>query len=184
MNVIKKLLSLFNVVAFICFGLSFLAYQNMQKAPPVPELPPLKLSEKSLVELKIFYSDIDVEKMRALVRKIQVESKDKVRLAQAAANIWAQGSGVKGGGVLDAVPKGSKTPQVYLRGDHYIVNLPAKYAKLGYGSSAERMMICTLTRTLLEIAGKDVYYLVNSQSVDVLRHIDLREPFTRQDCAS
>lgn len=181
-SVLKRFFSLFNVISLLVLAVSAYAYQVMQKPPAVPKLPPLKLSENSAVELKIYYPDNMLDRMRPIRRRLKVTSKDRSRLAQAAINAWAKGPGMKGSGALEVLPSKAQIPQVYLRGQHFIVNLPSNYTKLNYGSSAERMLICTLTRTLLDISGKDVYFLLGGKSVDALRHIDLREPFTAQDC--
>ena len=51
------------------------------------------------------------------------------------------------------------------------------------GTSGERMLLCTVTRTLLELKGQDVTFLLGGKNVDTLGHLDLREAFTGQDCA-
>ena len=125
--------------------------------------------------------DPQVRALKMEVRTLQVTQKDVGTLAQAALNVWAQGPNTSGS--LPVVPKGTPAPRVYLRGAHYYVNLPDAYLRLKYGTSGERMLLCTLTRTLLETRGQDVTFLVGGQNVDTLGRLDLREPYTRQDCA-
>ena len=78
---------------------------------------------------------------------------------------------------------GTPSPKVYLRGQHYYVDLPEAYTKLRYGASGERMLLCTLTRTLIEQKGQDVTFLVAGQNVEALGRMDLTQPFTASDCA-
>ena len=81
------------------------------------------------------------------------------------------------------VPAGTAAPRVYYRSAHYYVDFPEAYGKLRYGTSGERMLLCTVTRTLLELKGQDVTFLLGGKNVDTLGHLDLREAFTGQDCA-
>lgn len=182
MSILRRLLSLFNVLALLALVAAAYAYQAVQRPPELPEAPKLELAERHGVKLKVYYSDAQVQSMRAVERTMQVVEENPTSLAQAALNAWAQGPGTAGGGVLAVVPSGTDAPRVYVRGPHYYVDLQPAYTRLNYGSSGERMLICTLTRTLLERGGRDVTFMVNGKMVETLGHIDLREPFERQDC--
>lgn len=182
MSALRRLLSLFNVLALLALAAAAYAYQAVQRPPALPTPPRLELAERHGVKLKVYYSDAQVQSLRAVERTMQVVEENPTSLAQAALNAWAQGPGVADGGVLAVVPKGTDAPRVYVRGGHYYVDLQPAYTKLGYGSSGERMLICTLTRTLLERGGQDVTFMVNGKMVDTLGHLDLRRPFQRQDC--
>lgn len=183
MNALKRFFSLFNVMALLLLGAAYLALEWVQKPPATPALPKLELSELHDVKLTVYYPDSQVQTMRAVSRTMQVTEETTTSLAQAALNAWALGPGVEGGGVLRAVPKNTPAPRVYVRGLHYFVDLPAAYTKLNYGSSSERMMFCTMTRTLLDKKGSDVTFLVDGKNVETLGKIDLDEAFTRNDCA-
>ncbi|ANE44888.1 GerMN domain-containing protein [Deinococcus puniceus] len=177
----KRLFSLFNVVTLLLLAAAYTAYQTVQKPPPKPDAPKLQLAQQRDVKVKVYYSDAQVQDMKAETRTVQVTQENPGALAQAALNVWAGGPSTAGN--LAVVPKGTAAPRVYIRGAHYFVDLPSAYQNLKYGSSGERILLCTLTRTLLETRGEDVTFLVNGQDVDTLGHLDLREAFTRQDCA-
>lgn len=176
----KRLFSLFNVIGAALFALSLFALQAVQKVPPSPPAPQINLIERSPMQVKVYFTGPEVEKMVVETHTIQIAQKTPGAIAQAALNVWAAGPSVKGN--IGALPKGTVSPKVYVRGTHYYVDLPASYTKLRYGTSGERMLLCTITRTMLDKQGEDVTFLVNGQNTDALGHLDLREPFTRTDC--
>jgi hypothetical protein len=180
-NAIKRLFSLFNVVTLLLLIAAYTAYQTVQKPPAKPDAPKLQLAQQRDVKVKVYYSDAQVQKMKAESRTVQVTQENPGALAQAALNVWAGGPSAAGN--LAVVPKGTAAPRVYIRGAHYFVDLPTAYQKLKYGSGGHLMLLCTLTRTLLETRGQDVTFLVNGEDVETLGQLDLREAFTRQDCA-
>lgn len=177
----RRLFSLFNVVSAALLAAAAYAYQEVQRPPETPRAPALELAEKRDVRVKVYFTDPQVQTLKPETRTVQVTQENPGAVAQAALNAWANGPTASG--VLAVVPKGTPAPRVWLRGVHYYVNLPAAYPKLKYGTSGERMLLCTLARTLLETRGQDVTFLVNGQNADTLGHLDLREPYTRQDCA-
>lgn len=179
---LRRFLSLFNVVTLALLLVSAYAYQAVQRPPALPTPPTLELAERRAVKVTVYYPDTQVQNLRAVQRTVQVTEETPTALAQAAANAWAQGPAGSGTGLLRAVPQGAAAPRVYLRGTHYFVDFPQAYTGLNYGASGERMLLCTLTRTLLEKRGQDVTFLVNGQMTDTLGRMDLREPYTRQDC--
>lgn len=181
MSVPRKLFSLFNVVAAGLLVTSVLALQAVQRTPPTPEPPKLELTERQTLKVKVFFTDPQVQTLKPETRTVQVSRTNTRSVAQAAADVWARGPYDKA--LLGVVPTGTPAPKVYLRGQHYYVDLPDAYTKLRYGPSGERMLLCTLTRTLLEQKGQDVTFLVNGQGVDALGRMDLTEPFTAGDCA-
>ncbi|WP_034383335.1 GerMN domain-containing protein [Deinococcus sp. YIM 77859] len=177
----KRLFSLFNVVSLALLAAAAYAYQEVRRPPETPAPPRLELQEKREVQVRVYYTDPQVQTLKPETRTVQVTNESSGTLAQAALNTWAAGPNTSG--VLPVVPKGSEPPKVWLRGVHYYVNLPETYRELRYGTSGERMLLCSLTRTLLEKSGQDVTFLVGGQNADTLGHLDLREPYTRQDCA-
>ena len=183
MIALRKLFSLFNVLALLVLVAAALAFNVVQRPAPLPELPKLELTEVHPVKMKVYYTDNQVQSIKGIDRTVNVTEETASALAQAATNAWAQGPGGTGEDTLAVVPAGTAAPKVYLRGPHYYVDLPAAYAGLRYGPSGERMLLCTLTRTLLDTRGDDVTFVLNGEPVDTLGQIDLRNPFTRQDCA-
>ncbi|WP_232337549.1 GerMN domain-containing protein [Deinococcus arboris] len=180
MMALRKLFSLFNVVAAALLVGAVLALQAVQRTPPTPTPPRPELTERQALKVKVYFTDTQVQRLRPETRTIQVAQQGPRALAQAAVDVWARGPYDKS--FLGVVPAGSVPPKIYLRGQHFYVDLPEAYGALRYGTSGERMLLCTLTRTLLEDRGQDVTFLLNGQRVETLGHLDLREPFTRQDC--
>ena len=183
--ILRPLFSVFNVLALALLGLSSLAYQVVQQPPPTPRPPRLALAEQQSVQVVIYFSDAKVQNYVQQAREVKVTQDDPVELAQAALNAWAGGPLSPARGAVAVLPKGSEVPTVWLRGDHFVVNLPASYSKLNYGVSGERMLLCSLVRTLLEQRGKDVMFLVGAQnSESLLGHADLHAPYAREDCSN
>lgn len=181
MSVLKRFFSLFNVLALLALLAAAYALQVVQRPPAPPPLPQLELAEVHPVKVKVYYSDRLVQTVKGVERTVQVTDETPGVLAQAAVNTWASGTG-GASDVLPVVPQGTPTPRVYVRGLHYYVDLPPAYTKLNYGTSGERMLICSLTRTLLEKRGTDVTFLLDGKNVATLGHLDLSDAYTRQDC--
>ena len=177
----RRLFSLFNVVSLALLAASVLAHQAVQKPPETPRPPKLELLERTPVKVKVYFTDPQVQRLKAEERTVNVTQKDVGTLAQAALNVWAKGP--SGKDLLSVVPAGTAAPRVYYRSAHYYVDFPEAYGKLRYGTSGERMLLCTVTRTLLELKGQDVTFLLGGKNVDTLGHLDLREAFAGQDCA-
>lgn len=182
MIALRKVLSLFNVLALLLLLAAALIYQVVQRPAPTPQLPTLELTEVHPVKLTVYYSDPQVQALKAVTRTVQVAEETPSALAQAALDAWGEGPGNDSGGALPVVPAGTPVPRVYVRGLHYYVDFPAAYGKLNYGTSGERILLCSLTRTLLEKRGQDVTFLLDGKDIDTLGHLDLRDAFTRQDC--
>ena len=182
MIALRKLFSLFNVMALLLLLAAAYAYQVVQKPQATPEMPKLEMAALHPVKVTVYYSDPQVQNLKAVSRTVQVTEEDPGTLAQAVAGAWAEGPGSGVSGVLPVVPKGTPAPRVYVRGLHYYVDLPAAYTKLNYGTSGERMLLCSLTRTLLEKHGQDVTFLIDGEARESLGRLDLNDAFTRQDC--
>lgn len=176
----KRLFSLFNVVSAALLVGAVLASRAVRQTPPAPDAPTLQLAERKAVPLKVYFPDTQLQRMVAESRTVQISQRNPAAVAQAALNVWAEGP--RQSGHLAVVSKGTPAPKVYVRAQHYFVDLPAPYGNLRYGTSGERMLLCTITRTLLESRGQNVTFILNGKSVETLGHMDLREPFTRQDC--
>jgi len=180
-SVPRKLFSPFNVISAALLAVSVLALQAVQRTPPTPEPPKLDLTERQTLKVKVYFTDPQVQALKPETRTVQVSRTNTRSVAQAAVDVWARGPFDKS--FLGVVPAGTPAPKVYLRGQHYYVDLPEAYTKLRYGASGERMLLCTLTRTLLEQKGQDVTFLVSGQNVEALGRIDLTQPFAAGDCA-
>ncbi|MDV6375198.1 GerMN domain-containing protein [Deinococcus sp. ZS9-10] len=176
----RRLFSLFNVICAALLVAAVLAYQTVQKPPTPPEAPRLQLAERATMKVQVYFTNPQVRAMKPETRTIQVTQSNPRAVAQATLNVWADGPNSSAN--LAVVPAGTVAPKVYLRGTHYYVDLPAAYANLRYGASGERMLLCTLTRTLLDKRGDDVTFVLDGQPVDTLGQINMRDPFMRQDC--
>lgn len=186
-TVFRPLFSVFNVLALVLLGLSAFFYRLVQQPPATPRAPLLAQTGQQNVKVTLYFSDAQVRGYVRQTREVVARQAGAVALAQAALNGWAAGPSVPEGAAqksLAAVPRGSAVPTVMLRGEHFVVNLPASYAQLNYGVSGERMLLCSLTRTLLEQRGKDVMFLLAGKNADtLLGHADLHAPYAREDCS-
>ena len=182
----RPLFSVFNVLALVLLSLSALAYRVVQEPPAAPRAPQLPLAGQKSVQVTLYFSDSQVRRYVRQVRQVMVAQDDPVVLAQAALKGWTAGPAASSGGgtTLAVVPRDAAVPTVMLRGEHFVVNLPSSYAALNYGVAGERMLLCSLARTLLEQRGKDVMFLLGGKNADtLLGHADLHAPYAREDCA-
>lgn len=180
----RPLFSVFNVASALLLALAYLVYSLVGRPPALPQAPVYRTETLTPQNVTIYYSDSQVLNLVRQTREIKVLDGNLQSRSQAAVTVWASGPAGQGG--VAVVPAKSEVPQVWVRGPHYLVNLPASYSKLNYGSSGERMLLCTLTRTLLalETTTKDVTFLVAGKNSDtLLGHADLRAPWTAQDCS-
>ena len=181
MNV-GKLFSFFNVLAaaLVVAMLGVLGWVN--RPPAAPKAPAYVLSERSPVEVQVYYLSAGGEKLVSEKRNVPVVQGDQnpQGVAEAALNVWNQGPTAPE--LKAAVPGDLPVPRVWLRGDNYFVSLPGEYRKLDYSVSGEYLMLCSITRTLLENRGLDVTFLVDNKDVTTIGHMDLRQPLSRQDC--
>ncbi|WP_167757906.1 GerMN domain-containing protein [Deinococcus fonticola] len=182
MSALRRLFSLFNVLALLVLLAAAYTYQLVQRPVALPALPKLQLTEVHPVKLKVYYTDKQVQTLKPLERTVNVAEETPTALAQAATDAWARGPGGLGDDILPVLPAGTPAPRIYVRGVHYYADLPAAYGKLNYGTSGERVLLCSLTRTLLDKRGDDVTFLLDGKNIDTLGHLDLRDAFTRQDC--
>ncbi len=170
-----------NIIGLLLLLAASYAKQFVSQPPPQPPAPRLQLEEVQPQKMVIYFSDKDVTSYVKETRNVNVEGQTPGKLAQAATATWVKGP--QQANALRVVPAGSVTPQVWLRGQHYIVNLPGSYAKLNYGLSGEHMIICSLTRTLLERSGQDVSFLVGGKNVPtLLGHLNISRAYTKADC--
>lgn len=178
----KRLMTPINILGIVLLGLVLYGRQWVSRPPTAPTPPTLQLELVQPQRLTLYFSNEKVNGFVKEDRNVEVEGQSPARTAQAAVNAWARGP-LKGQG-LRAVPQGSQAPDVWVRGVHYYLNFPTSYTQINVGVSGERMIICSLTRTLLEKTGKDVLFLVSGQSSPtLLGHMDLRRPYSKADCS-
>lgn len=181
-RVLRALLSPFNVIAALLALLTYGASLWAQRPPATPAPPEVRQSLRD-VNAELFFASPDMEGYFKQSRRLQVHDNLPQQLAQASLQAWVEGPQDAAGRGLAVVPAGSEVPQVWVRAAHYLVNLPKSYSSLNYGASGERMLLCSLTQTLLAVRGQDVQFLVDGQAAStLLGHMDLRSPYTRADC--
>lgn len=84
-------------------------------------------------------------------------------------------------GAAPLVPAGTPAPTVFLRDSTALVDLPAAYARLGYGTAGEMALIYGIANTLLEFKEvQQVKFLLEGKEVESLGHLSLLDPFKRQ----
>ena len=65
MIALRKLFSLFNVLALLVLVAAALAFNVVQRPAALPELPKLELTEVHPVKMKVYYTDKQVQSIRA-----------------------------------------------------------------------------------------------------------------------
>lgn len=84
-------------------------------------------------------------------------------------------------GAAPLVPAGTPAPTVFLRDNIALVDLPAAYGRLNYGTAGEMALIYGITNTLLEFKEvQQVKFLLEGKEVESLGHLSLLDPFKRQ----
>lgn len=177
----KRLFTPINLLGLLLLIGSLVLRNSVSQPPSSPKPPELQLEVVQPITVTLYFSNDKVDSFVAEDRSVDVEGKSPGKVAQAELVAWARGP-LKGKG-LRVIPQGSAVPDVWVRGPHFYVNLPASYGQFNYGVSGERMILCSLTRTLLDKTGKDVLFLVGGQSAaTLLGHMDLMRPYVKTDC--
>ncbi len=84
-------------------------------------------------------------------------------------------------GAAPLVPAGTPVPTVFLRDSTALVDLPAAYGRLNYGTAGELALIYGIANTLLEFKEvQQVKFLLEGREVESLGHLSLLDPFKRQ----
>lgn len=175
----RPLFSPFNMICLLLLALSYLAYREVRRTPPPPKVPELQRKTQN-VSAKLYFSTPNMDGYRTEQRQLAVAQNLPSQLAQAALAAWVKGPSAGG---LAVVPPDSEVPKVWLRGDHFLVDLPASYTRLNYGTTGEQMVLCTITQTLLSQRGTDVKFLLaGKDTTTLLGHLDLQSPYTRAEC--
>ena len=179
---LRALFSPFNVIALIVLGLVYGADRWVRR-PPTPPTPPELRQTLKTVSVNLYFATPDMGAYFTQPREVEVQDNLPQEVGQAALKAWTAGPRDASGKGLAVVPAGSPAPRLWTRGAHYYVDLPSSYTTLNYGATGERMLLCSLTQTLLAVRGQDVRFLVNGQdATTLLGHMDLRAPYTRADC--
>lgn len=180
MNWLRQIFTPINIIGALLLAAAVYAKQVVSEPPPTPQAPQLRLEEVRPQSLPVYYLSPQLDYAKE-TRTVPVEGVTPGKIAQAQVAAWLKGPQVAGH--LRVVPSGSDSPEVWLRGQHFVVNLPRSYAQLRYGAEGEHLLICTLTRTLLEKTGQDVSFLVGGEATSTLMgQIELRRPYTKADC--
>lgn len=83
-------------------------------------------------------------------------------------------------GAAPLVPAGTPAPTVFLREGTALVDLPAVYGRLGYGTAGETALIYGIANTLLEFKEvEQVKFLLEGKEVESIGHLSLLDPFRR-----
>lgn len=178
----RQLLTPFNLLSLLLLAAAAYAYESARTPPPPPPVPQYAdQDEGESTNVTLYFAGKDVQSYVRERRAVTIARQDAQQTAQAM--VAALVDGPRSGG-LRLVPSGSDVPNVWVRGAHVIVDLPPSYAKLRYGVSGERALLCGFTRTLLGVRGaRDVTFLVNGKNVDtLLGFLDVRGSFTSEDC--
>ncbi|GGJ29329.1 GerMN domain-containing protein [Deinococcus roseus] len=179
----NKVLTPVNIIALLLLAAAGLFYYFVTLPPSVPEYDLNTGGATVSKNVRLYFNDPALEKYRTEERSLQLPVDNETTLAQLA--IKALMTGPKAEGSVSTLPKTGDAPVVFTREGHYYVNIPASWQKLNYGSTAELLLICTITRTLLDLNPNnlDVAFMVEGKTVESLAgHVDLRNAFNRESC--
>lgn len=171
----RRIFTLFNVLALLALIAAIWAGGAASRPPEAQVAPQLATASLRPVNVGLFFVSAGGGLGRE-ARELSVASEERAAVAQAALTAWAQGPREPG----HAPPPFERTPALFLREGHYFVNLPGVPDDLG--PAGEFGQLCALTRTLLDLGGSDVTFLVNGESVPALKHVATDEPFRAGDC--
>lgn len=170
----RRVFTLFNAVALIALIAAIWAGGAASRPPQAQVAPQLATASLRPVNVGLFF--VSAAGLGREERELSVASEERAAVAQAALNAWAQGPRDPG----HARPPLERAPALFLREGHYFVNLPALPGDLG--PAGELGTLCALTRTLLDLGGSDVTFLLNGESVPALNYVATDEPFGAADC--
>jgi hypothetical protein len=179
---VRKLLTPFNVITLLLLAAAAWAYSVVGRDEPLPEVPTYGAgAERRTVQATLYFSDPQLAGYQTEKRAVTVERDSVAAVAQAALGALAEGP-TSGG--LRVLPKNEAVPSVWVRNDHFFVDLPESYTRLNYGASGEQMVVCTIVQTLLDLRGaRDVSFLLGGRNAEtLLGHFDLGAAYTKDDC--
>ncbi|GEM48310.1 GerMN domain-containing protein [Deinococcus cellulosilyticus] len=179
----NKVLTPVNIICLLLLAAAGIFYYVVTLPPKVPAYELNNGPATVTKSVRLYFNDAALEKYRTEERDLELSVDNETTLANMA--IKALMDGPKAEGSVSSLPRTEDAPSVFTREGHYYVNLPASWQKLNYGSTAELLLICTITRTLLDLNPNnlDVAFMVEGKTVESLAgHVDLRNAFNRESC--
>ncbi|WP_034334574.1 GerMN domain-containing protein [Deinococcus misasensis] len=179
----NKVLTPVNIICLLLLAAAGIFYYVVTLPPKVPEYElntgPATVSKN----VRLYFNDAALEKYRTEERTIELAVDNETTFARTA--LKALMDGPKAEGSVSTLPKTGEVPDVFTREGHYYVNLPAAWKNQTFGSTSELLLVCTITRTLLDLNPNnlDVAFMVDGKTVESLAgHVDLRNAFNRESC--
>lgn len=179
----NKVLTPVNIICLLLLAAAAIFQYVVTLPPKVPEYELNNGPATVTRSARLYFNDPALEKYRTEERKLELAVDNETNLANMA--IKALMTGPRAEGSVSTLPKTEDTPTVFTREGHYYVNLPASWQKQNFGSTAELLLVCTITRTLLDLNphNLDVVFMVDGKTVESLAgHVDLRNAFDRESC--
>lgn len=173
----KRLVTPFNVLALLILLAAVWANTAVQRPREAIVAPQLSTANLSAVKATLFFAS-EQGGLGSEERELNVASGERPVVAQGALEAWAAGPQSP-----ELLRLGSGSLGLFLRENHYFVNLGPQSMPADLGPAGEMNELCAIARTLLALGGSDVTFLMNG-SVAGLRYVALDEPIRAADCPS
>ena len=176
----RRYLTFWNVLGALVLLLGLFAYfysspgrqSSVVNLPQDVELP----LEPREVELRLYFAKPDASAFLVERRTVTLEPGETVY--QRALEELVKGPERSG---APLVPEGTPAPTVFVRDRVAYVDLPGDYARLGYGTTGETLLVYGMAYTLLDLKPiEEVRYLLKGEPAVTLGHLSLVEPIRRR----
>lgn len=177
-----NIFSFFNVCSAIVLAAMSLLYAVVTRPAAPPEILGLNSGgQKLTVRAHLYFSNTELTDFSIEERSILVKSEDQPRIPQIVLEEFLRKPSQ---GTLSLVPSNMPVPTLFVRSKHFFLDIPKEWRKLSLGFGGELILLCGMTRTLLDLGDyRDVMFTVGGQpATTLLGHVNLMEPLDAQSC--
>lgn len=173
----RRLFSFTNLVGLVVLALGGLGLWATQGNAGTRQLNlPSQLDPVGPRTLRLHFAKDSGDGLTVEERVVQIGEGEDV-LARALSELL---KGPQAQGAAAIAPAGTPVPTVFLRDDVAIVDLPAAYNRLNFGTAAETHLIYGIALTLLEFKEvQAVKFMLEGKDIESLGHLSLIDPFKR-----
>ncbi len=174
----RRLLSLTNLLGLVVLILGAAGLWLLQSDPGSRALNlPSDLDNQGPRTIRLYFASDATDGLVVEERTIQV-AEGEYLLGRVLSEL-VRGPQIAGAAPL--VPAGTPAPTIFLRDNTALVDLPAAYGQLHYGTAGEMALIYGIANTLLEFREvQQVKFLLEGREVESLGHLSLTDPYKRQ----
>lgn len=175
----RRYLTIWNVLGLmvLLFGAAVYLYAGR---PPRTDVVNLDVAENEPQEprevlLRLYFAKPDASGFIIEKRQVTIEPSESIYQRAVAELV----KGPQQGGE-PIVPAGAPVPTVFVSGRSAYVDLPKEYARFGYGTTGETLLVYAIANTVLDQGPLDeVWFLVGGEPARTLGHLSLVEPIRR-----